>query len=148
MANKAARHFLLFFLGFSIMGMETGIGAAPAAESPGPVIEVFTDSRFFPVPAATAAAAVYDLAAGERALEALSRGLPANPKAAEALAKARADASRAALRDAAAGLARAAGYGIRKIPATVFGRGEAVVYGVADPREALAMYRRWREARP
>lgn len=125
-----------------------GFATALGAEAPGPsAIEIFTDSTAFR-PVGAGRFPVYDLSAPRRWEAGLGRGLPASPAAAAALAKSRIAASQDALRAAFAGQAKAADYGITKVPAVVFDRGAAVVYGSTDVGAALALYRRWREGRP
>ena len=52
--------------------------------------------------------------------------------------------STAQMQQAAVGLAKVIQYGINRYPVIVF-NGEAVVYGVTDPGEALRRYRHWRD---
>jgi integrating conjugative element protein (TIGR03757 family) len=76
----------------------------------------------------------------------LSDGLPSDPAAAAAQARAQIAELPAARLDAvrhsAVGLAKAAEYGIDRYPAIVFDS-EAVIYGVTDLDEALQIYRTW-----
>jgi integrating conjugative element protein (TIGR03757 family) len=78
----------------------------------------------------------------------LSRDLPVEPEAAKALALARIERLGADrmehLKTAAIGLAKAYQYRLDRYPAVVFD-GRAVVYGISDLAEALAMYASWRE---
>jgi integrating conjugative element protein (TIGR03757 family) len=94
------------------------------------------------------AVTVYDLSAASRVLDSLGRGLPGDHKAAAAIASSRLAASAGALRTAYAGHAKAAEYGIEKIPAVVFDGGSSVVYGITDLQEALRIYRRWEAGQP
>ena len=52
--------------------------------------------------------------------------------------------STAQMQQSAVGLAKVIQYGIGRYPVIVF-NGEAVVYGVTDPGEALRRYRHWRD---
>lgn len=132
----------------TLLIVAVGFATALGAEAPSPsAIELFTDSTAFR-PVGAAPFQVFDLSAPRRMEAELGRGLPASPQAAAALAKSRIAASRTALRAAFAGRAKAAEYGIAKVPAIVFDRGAAVVYGTADAGAALALYRRWREGWP
>jgi integrating conjugative element protein (TIGR03757 family) len=121
-------------------------GAMAARAEGEPAIEVFTDTTRFPVTSA-GAATVYDLSAPRRLAADLGRGLPRDPAAAEALARARIAGAAGNLRTAYEGPMKALRYGLAKIPAVVFGQGQAVVYGVTDVAEAIRWYRRWQEAR-
>jgi integrating conjugative element protein (TIGR03757 family) len=118
-----------------------------AQASEPPVVEVFTDTTRFPL-TGTEDVTVHDLSAPARLPRLLSQGLPRDPRAAEAIARARLQGAGPELREAYAGWAQAHAYGITRIPATVFDRGAAVVYGVTDVGEARALYRRWRENAP
>lgn len=120
--------------------LAAALAQARADEAP---VEVFTDSTLFRLPHA-GGAAVYDLSAPRRLADALGQGLPQNPAEAQAAAAARFEAAKQRLAAAYRGHALAAHYGIAKIPAVVFNRGEAVAYGLADPAEAAALYRRWK----
>lgn len=122
------------------------LAGLPAPAAGAPVIEVFTDGRLFPIVHA-GSATVYDLAEAGRLEAALGQGLPKDPAAAKALALARRAPLEADLRAAYAGRTLALRYGLSKIPAVVFDRGVAVVYGVADVAEAARRYDRWKEAR-
>lgn len=92
--------------------------------------------------------AVYPIDALEELQNTLSRDLPADPEAAKPLALAgleRVGANQMAqLKSASLGLAKAYQYGLDRYPAVVFD-GRAVVYGVTDLAEALAIYTTWRE---
>ena len=91
---------------------------------------------------------VYRLDGIDRVESALSRELPADPDTARRVALGRIqrlDAqARESLRRSAVGLAKADQYGIDRTPAVVFD-GEAVVYGVADLRQAVGHYHQWRQ---
>jgi integrating conjugative element protein (TIGR03757 family) len=78
---------------------------------------------------------------------ALGQGLPRDPTVAEVLARARIAGAAESLRAAYAGPAQALRYRLAKIPAVVFDRGAAVVYGVPDVAEATRLYQRWKAAR-
>lgn len=73
--------------------------------------------------------------------------MPRDPAAAEALARARIAGAAGSLRAAYAGPAQALRYRLTKLPAVVFDRGAAVVYGVPDVAEATRLYQHWKEAR-
>jgi len=92
--------------------------------------------------------AVYAIDAFAELQSTLSRDLPADPEAAKALALSRIeglDTDRMAqLKSASLGLAKAYQYGLDRYPAVVFD-GRALVYGVTDLTEALAMYASWRK---
>lgn len=121
------------------------VALAVRAETP-PRVEVFTDPARCPITSA-GSATVYDLAAPRRLEAELSVGLPRDPAAAEALARARIAAAADALRAAYTGPTQALRYRLTKIPAVVFDRGAAVVYGVTDVAEAIRLFQRWKEAR-
>ncbi|MCK0513236.1 TIGR03757 family integrating conjugative element protein [Aromatoleum buckelii] len=95
----------------------------------------------------TGAATVYHVDGIERINATLSAGLPSDPAQAEAVAKRRFEALTAADRQAigasAQGLTAAMQYRLTKVPAIVFD-GVAVVYGVENVDQALAIYRTWR----
>lgn len=88
----------------------------------------------------------HDLAAPVLLEHAFSVGLPANPVQAEAMAKAWFKANQAKLSEqlkaAYAGHTKALNYDLKKYPAWVFD-GRAIVYGVTDLREGLAIYQEW-----
>lgn len=132
----------------TLLVVAVGFATALGAEAPAPMaIEIFTDSTAFR-PVGAGRFPVHDLSAPRRMETELGRSLPASPEAAAALARSRIATSQNALRAAFAGHAKAAEYGITKVPAVVFDRGAAVVYGTADAGAAFALYRRWREGRP
>lgn len=117
-------------------------------------VDVFTDSTH-PVALDGASTAIqisyHDLDAALRFEEQLSAGLPADPLAAEPLARQRLqaldlDRYAAQLRAAFRGALLAHGYALVKYPAIVFD-GEAVVYGVRRLDAALRHYERWRSKR-
>lgn len=121
------------------------------AQEPSIRVDVFTDSRH-PVSVDSTSSSLqvnyYDLDAAPRFEETLSAGLPADPLAAERLARQRLqtlDLSHYAsqLRAAFRGALLAHSYALVKYPALVFD-GEAVVYGVRSLDDALQRYRRWR----
>lgn len=131
----------------TLLIVAVGFATALGAEAPSPsAIELFTDSTAFR-PVGAGRFPVYDLSAPRRMEAELGRSLPASPQAAAAVAKSRIAASQNALRAAFAGHAKAAEYGITKVPAVVFDRGAAVVYGTADVGAALRLYGAWRERR-
>jgi integrating conjugative element protein (TIGR03757 family) len=130
----------------------THLAPPASADNPGPagpaspLVEVFTDTGLFPL-ANTQGAKIYDLSAPKRLADALSRGLPGDPRQAQAEAAGRFAAQKQNLAEAYAGHAQAVRYGLAKIPAAVFNQGEAVVYGITDVAEAAAIYWRWKAAR-
>ena len=129
------------------IGLLAGLAAAfAAAAQSNDTVEVFTDATRWPV-ADAPGAKVYDLSEAKRLADALGRGLPRSPQAAQAMAAERFAAQKQNLAAVYAGHAQAIRYGITKIPAAVFNQGEAVVYGVADVAEASGIYRRWKEGR-
>jgi integrating conjugative element protein (TIGR03757 family) len=81
----------------------------------------------------------------------LSRGLPADPQAAAMEARRRFVADRARIearvKAAIAGLQRANELGVRRYPAIVFD-GQAIVYGVTDLPNAIALYQARSGSRP
>ncbi len=111
-----------------------------------PIVEVFTDhahpltnTQAFP------SAAVFYVDGLTRAMAELSEGLPADPTAATAMAKARFDERtdlKAQMREAGNGLALAhQHYRLDRYPAIVFD-GAAVLYGVTDLVLARDLYRK------
>ena len=90
---------------------------------------------------------VYDLDGLARLNAILSHQLPPKPEVAKAMAATRLGAlterQQADLRATATGLLAAQRYGLTRYPALVI-NGEAVLYGVTDPTEAVRQYRRWR----
>jgi integrating conjugative element protein (TIGR03757 family) len=92
--------------------------------------------------------AVYAIDAFAELQSTLSRDLPVEPEAAKAIALDRIERlgpdRTEHLKTAALGLASAYQYGLDRYPAVVFD-GRAVVYGVTDLAEALAIYTSWRE---
>ncbi len=107
-------------------------------------VEVFTDSTAYWL-ANAQGATVYDLSAPKRLLDAMGLGLPKNPEQAKAIAAGRFNAGKPGLAAAFGGHALAVQYGIAKIPAIVFNRGEAVAYGLTDVARAASLYRQWRQ---
>lgn len=90
---------------------------------------------------------VYRLDGIQHLEQTLSESLPNNAAAAKRIVLQRIQQldkqSTAQLQQAAVGLAKLVQYGIDRVPVIVF-NGEAVVYGITDPGEALQQYRRWR----
>lgn len=124
------------------------------AQEPAVHVDLFTDSTH-PIAVHAAPPSVhvnyYDLDAAPRFEAMLSEGLPADPVAAERLARERLqslDVGRyaAALRTAFRGALLAHSYALVKYPAMVFD-GRAVIYGVRDLDDAFARYRSWRDER-
>lgn len=77
----------------------------------------------------------------------VSHQLPPNPAKAKAMAAARLGAlssdQQAQLQATATGLLAARQYKLERYPAIVI-NGEAVTYGLADPTEAVGLYKAWR----
>ena len=90
---------------------------------------------------------VYELDVLARLNATLSHQLPPQKAAARAMAATRLGAlterQQADLRATATGLLAAQRYGLSRYPAMVI-NGEAVLYGLTDPTEAVRQYRRWR----
>ena len=90
---------------------------------------------------------VYDLDGLARLNAILSYQLPPQKAAAKAMAATRLAAlterKQADLRATATGLLAAQRYGLARYPAMVI-NGEAVIYGLTDPTEAVRQYQRWR----
>lgn len=127
--------------------------AAAAWDRPSRV-EIFTDAAH-PVTTESLTEraipfAYYDLDAAKDLQVALSANLPGDPKAAEALVRARlAENTATALIERATkawqGAVLARTYGIDRIPAIVF-EGRAIVYGATNAGEALERYHAWKES--
>jgi len=123
--------------------------AAPAEREP-VRIEVFTaqDLAIQPLEpgdlSASTTIEVYKVDETERFETILSEQLPPDPEVAKCLAQERlrqlGGSQIEEAKRAAAGIVKAAEYGIERYPAIVFD-GEAVVYGVTDIGEALRLYR-------
>lgn len=123
------------------------VGAVPAWADPGH-IEVFvtTDTTVSTTAADRRGVSVeiHHIDAVDRATEALSQGLPADPEAAAAIARERLDAQAHGNLEAAYDpLLRAYRLEIEQVPAIVFD-GRSVVYGTTDLARALREYERWR----
>ena|GEM_PF-535166 len=90
---------------------------------------------------------VYDLDGLARLNATLSYQLPHEKAAAKAMAATRLAAlterQQADLRATATGLLAAQRYGLARYPVMVI-NGEAVLYGLTDPTEAVRQYQRWR----
>ena len=90
---------------------------------------------------------VYDLDGLARLNAILSHQLPPQQAAARAMAAKRlgtlTERQQAELRATATGLLAAQRYRLTRYPAMVI-NGEAVIYGLTDPKEAVRQYRRWR----
>lgn len=93
----------------------------------------------------------FDLSAPRRLEEEIGSDLPADPTAAERIAKARLAklGSDIAMRFAEAyrGIVVAKTYALNRYPAIVFDRGAAVVYGETDVWKAVESYREWKAKR-
>ncbi len=154
--NKAHWPTIARVLAPLIMVVLSGVTAADAYSSPTSV-EVFTTTE-----QAVAGASAIDFKQqvpdinlqvyrldGIRQMElTLSGNLPNDAEAAKRIVLQRIQKmdkpSTALMQQAAIGLAKVIQYGIDRYPVIVF-NGEAVVYGVTDPGEALRRYRRWRD---
>ena len=92
---------------------------------------------------------VHTLDAIEKFEDALSKGLPGDPREAKRLALSRLKQlgknKREQLEHAGTSIATALHHGVMKYPAIVFEH-EFVVYGVYDPYRALKHFQRWRRA--
>ncbi len=135
-------------LGLLELGFGLCLGMLASAQAEPIRAEYFTDSRHYPMAGDSGDAVVtqHDLAAPVLLEHAFSVGLPANPVQAEAMAKAWFKANQAKLSEqlkaAYAGHTKALNYDLKKYPAWVFD-GRAIVYGVTDLREGLAIYQEW-----
>ena len=94
---------------------------------------------------------LYNLDAAKALSRDLSQGLPANPEAAKTIMLERlhgqgSQALNQRYLAAYQGLIKSLNYGLDRYPAIVFNQGQAVVYGVTDLQEALAVYQRWSAA--
>ncbi|NKB61256.1 MAG: TIGR03757 family integrating conjugative element protein [Gammaproteobacteria bacterium] len=110
------------------------------------LIEVLTDSHIS-VLTNGLSSTVYRVDRIDRLQQALSEGLPTDPKTAKQAALDRfqlMDSQLSSeLENAAKGLIQAMQYGIDRYPAIVFD-GKAVVYGVTDVKAANELYEQWR----
>ena len=131
--------------------------ADPRGPTPPPVIEVFTsaerplietDANDSGGDSQDLAITVYEIDGIQSLERELSLDLPAESQQSKAMALQRIqrlDApTRARMRSAAPGLAKALQYGVERYPAVVFD-GEVAIYGVTDIREVLQRYQQWRE---
>ncbi len=130
----------------------TGVKAEALPEHPITVL-AFTDSRHFPLihtDLPDVKVTVYDLAAPKLAMAKVNAELqlPANPALATQLAKGYLKAHEAGLGQqllpAYAGLGQAVNLGLNQYPALVFDH-QAVIIGVTDIQQGLAIYQRWRQ---
>jgi integrating conjugative element protein (TIGR03757 family) len=123
--------------------------AADTAVSERLRLQVFTSAAHPPVGlealAGVATVELYPVDAVARLEETLSAGLPNDPEQAEALALERLQALEQAtlkrLNAGASGLALARQHGLDRFPAVVID-GHAIVYGLMDLRQVVALYRR------
>jgi integrating conjugative element protein (TIGR03757 family) len=123
--------------------------AADTEESERLQLQVFTSAAHPPVGlealADVATIELYPVDAVARLEETLSAGLPNDPEAAKALALERLQALDEAtierLNAGASGLALARQHGLDRFPAVVID-GRAIVYGLMDLRQVVALYRR------
>ena len=127
--------------------------AAPAEWEPVRA-EVFTAQDLALEPgdlSASTTIEVFKVDETERFETILSEQLPPDPEVAKRLAQERlrqlGGSQIEEAKRAAAGLVKAAEYGIERYPAIVFD-GETVVYGVTDIGEALQHYRNWKGRAP
>jgi integrating conjugative element protein (TIGR03757 family) len=133
------------------LGHSPGVSAEVLA---GPItVLAFTDNRRFPISQADnpeVKVTVYDLAAPKLAMANLNAQLklPANPALASAQAKDYLQSHQAELSKRILptyeGLSKAINLGLSRYPALVF-NGQAVIYGVTDIQQALALYRHWQQ---
>ncbi|MCH8058907.1 MAG: TIGR03757 family integrating conjugative element protein [Proteobacteria bacterium] len=93
---------------------------------------------------------VHTLDSIEKFEDALSKGLPRDPREAKRVALSRlkqlSKNKRAELEHAATSIATALAYGVMKYPAIVF-NSEFVAYGLRDPLLALEHFQRWHRAK-
>jgi integrating conjugative element protein (TIGR03757 family) len=126
--------------------------AATAADTEAPErlhLQVFTSAAHPPVGlealAGVASVELYPVDTVARLEATLSAGLPNDPEAAKALALERLqaldEASVERLNAGASGLALARQHGLDRFPAVVID-GHAIVYGLMDLRQVVALYRR------
>ena len=142
---RRARFIFIIALSGAFSGVVISDVAIAGDESH--LIEMFTDSQT-PVLNNGPSTTVYIVDRIDRLQQALSEGLPAEPKAAkqDALQRfQRMDAQLSSeLENAAKGLVQAMQYGIDRYPAIVID-GKAVVYGVTDVKATTRLYEQWRE---
>jgi integrating conjugative element protein (TIGR03757 family) len=131
MANRSICGLLLFLLSGNAI-----------AESV--AIEVFVDSAIFPVSGVVRGnpITIYDFKTIRDMEREITTGLPANANAAAERIRSRLASPTGKV--AYLGYAKAAAYGITKIPAMVFD-GKAVIYGVNDIVTGLRIYQTWRK---
>jgi len=95
------------------------------------------------------AVTVYDLTAGDRMAEAMSKGLTgpdahALQQVQQRIAAIGRKRFEAQLKQAFQAIIQSVAYALDRHPAIVFNQGEAVVYGVTDLHTALRFYRQWK----
>lgn len=120
----------------------------------GPItVLAFTDSRRFPIghlDNPEVSVTIYDLAAPKLAMAQLNAEikLPANPAQATTLAKdylqQHQDGLAQRILPTYEGLGKAINLGLSHYPALVF-NGQAVIYGITDIQEGLAIYQHWHQ---
>jgi integrating conjugative element protein (TIGR03757 family) len=138
-----------WFLGLLLAFSAATAAAADPAVSERLRLQVFTSAAHPPVGleelAGVATVELYPVDAVARLEATLSAGLPDDPEAAKALALERLQALDEAtierLNAGASGLALARQHGLDRFPAVVID-GHAIVYGVMDLRQVVALYRR------
>jgi integrating conjugative element protein (TIGR03757 family) len=92
---------------------------------------------------------VYDLTAGDRMAEVMSKGLTgpdqhAHQQVQQRIAAIGRNQFEAQLKQAFQAMIQSVAYELDRHPAIVFNQGEAVVYGVTDLQTALGYYQRWK----
>jgi integrating conjugative element protein (TIGR03757 family) len=93
--------------------------------------------------------AVYDLTAGDRMAEVMSKGLTgpdnhAHQQVQQRIAAIGRKQFEAQLQHAFQAIIQSIAYELDRHPAIVFNQGEAVVYGVTDLHTALGFYQQWK----
>ena len=118
--------------------------AALSSEQPPSSIEVFTTAEKPASGHEVERVVIYEVDGLDKLSEALSENLPNDPDAAKEIALERiarlGDELRWSVEHTVEGLTLAKTYGLEKLPAVVFDKGESVVYGVANVNQALEIY--------
>lgn len=144
---------LLLLVTVAIMASGSTVVKAEALPEPPITVLAFTDSRQYALSHTDlpdVKVTVYDLAAPKLAMAKVNAELklPANPALAAALAKDYLKAHEAELGQQLlptyAGLSQAVNLGLNQYPALVF-NSQAVIIGVTDIQQGLAIYRQWRQ---
>ena len=152
-SGGSARHERAIALLALLACLTTLLTCQPSVGEPRYQVELFTTSAH-PPPARSNTTVgqqtqltVYFVDGLARLNATLSHQLPPQQKVATAMAAKRLGAltekQQADLRASAMGLLAAHRYGLARYPAMVI-NGEAVIYGLTDPAEAVRQYRRWR----